>query len=217
LRIFVDRYKDFPQLLHNTQKVLSECHIAFDFHEPKNKKTFSGSKLIDTELLNRETWKGVEYRYGKTFSAEIRERVEKELRMINELGFAAYFLINWDIVRYAQRRGYFYVGRGSGANSVVAYCLRITDVDPIDLDLYFERFINPFRQNPPDFDLDFSWKDRDDLTAYIFRRYGEEHTALLATYSTYQSKAIVRELGKVFGLPKEEIDALQNTTRRRKS
>jgi DNA-directed DNA polymerase III PolC len=206
-----DRYKDFPQLLHNTEKVLGECHIAFDFHEPKNKKTFSGSKLVDTELLKRETWKGVEYRYGKKNSSEIRERVEKELRMINELGFAAYFLINWDIVRYAQRRGYFYVGRGSGANSVVAYCLRITDVDPIDLDLYFERFINPFRQNPPDFDLDFSWKDRNDLTAYIFRRYGEEHTALLATYSTYQSKAIVRELGKVFGLPKEEIDALQST------
>lgn len=206
-----ERYKDFPQLIHNTQKVLSECHIAFDFHEPKNKKTFSGSKGIDTELLNRETWKGAEYRYGKNFSPEIRERVEKELRMINELGFAAYFLINWDIVRYAQRRGYFYVGRGSGANSIVAYCLRITDVDPIDLDLYFERFINPYRQNPPDFDLDFSWKDRDDLTAYIFRRYGEEHTALLATYSTYQSKAIVRELGKVFGLPKEEIDALQST------
>ena len=206
-----NRYKDFPQLLHNTEKVLSECHIAFDFHEPKNKKTFSGSKGIDTELLNRETWKGVEYRFGKIISPAIRERVEKELRMINELGFAAYFLINWDIVRYAQRRGYFYVGRGSGANSIVAYCLRITDVDPIDLDLYFERFINPFRQNPPDFDLDFSWKDRDDLTAYIFRRYGEEHTALLATYSTYQSKAIVRELGKVFGLPKEEIDALQST------
>ena len=206
-----NRYKDFPQLLSNTQKVLSECHIAFDFHEPKNKKTFSGSKGIDTELLNRETWKGVDYRFGKIISPAIRERVEKELRMINELGFAAYFLINWDIVRYAQRRGYFYVGRGSGANSIVAYCLRITDVDPIDLDLYFERFINPFRQNPPDFDLDFSWKDRDDLTAYIFRRYGEEHTALLATYSTYQTKAIVRELGKVFGLPKEEIDALQST------
>ena len=206
-----NRYKDFPQLITNTEKVLSECHIAFDFHEPKNKKTFSGSKGIDTELLNRETWKGVDYRFGKIISPAIRERVEKELRMINELGFAAYFLINWDIVRYAQRRGYFYVGRGSGANSIVAYCLRITDVDPIDLDLYFERFINPYRQNPPDFDLDFSWKDRDDLTAYIFRRYGEEHTALLATYSTYQSKAIVRELGKVFGLPKEEIDALQST------
>ena len=206
-----DRYKDFPELIQNTEKILGECHIAFDFHEPKNKKTFSGSRLIDTELLERETWKGVHYRFGENISSEIRERVEKELRMINELGFAAYFLINWDIVRYAQRRGYFYVGRGSGANSIVAYCLRITDVDPIELDLYFERFINPYRQNPPDFDLDFSWKDRDDLTAYIFRRYGEEHTALLGTYSTYQSKAIVRELGKVFGLPKEEIDALQST------
>ncbi|MFM9056342.1 MAG: DNA polymerase III subunit alpha, partial [Bacteroidota bacterium] len=92
---------------------------------------------------------------------------------------------------------------------IVAYCLRITDVDPIDLDLYFERFINPYRRNPPDFDLDFSWRDRDELTAYIFRRFGTEHTALLATYSTYQRNAVIRELGKVFGLPPAEIDALQ--------
>ena len=205
------RYEDFPELLHNTDKVLQQCHIAFDFHEPKNKKSFSGSKLIDTKLLERETWKGVRYRYGENYSDEIRQRVEKELRMINELGFAAYFLINWDIIRFAQLKGFFYVGRGSGANSIVAYCLRITDVDPIELDLYFERFINPFRQNPPDFDLDFSWKDRDELTTYIFRRHGVENTALLATYSTYQRNAVVRELGKVFGLPKEEIDALQAT------
>ncbi|MBK9399668.1 MAG: DNA polymerase III subunit alpha [Bacteroidetes bacterium] len=205
------RYLAFPQIVRNTEQLLDECHIAFDFHEPKNKRTFSGSRQVDTVLLERETWKGVHYRYGEQVSSDIRDRVEKELRMINELGFAAYFLVNWDIVRYAQRRGYFYVGRGSGANSIVAYCLRITDVDPIDLDLYFERFINPYRQNPPDFDLDFSWKDRDDLTAYIFRRHGEEHTALLATYSTYQSNAVIRELGKVFGLPKEEIDALQAT------
>jgi DNA-directed DNA polymerase III PolC len=205
------RYLAFPQIVRNTEQLLHECHIAFDFHEPKNKRSFSGSRQVDTVLLERETWKGVHYRYGEQVSSDIRDRVEKELRMINELGFAAYFLVNWDIVRYAQRRGYFYVGRGSGANSIVAYCLRITDVDPIDLDLYFERFINPYRQNPPDFDLDFSWKDRDDLTAYIFRRHGEEHTALLATYSTYQSNAVIRELGKVFGLPKEEIDALQAT------
>lgn len=204
-----ERYQDFPRLLQNTERLLDECRIAFDFHEPKNKRSFTGSKLVDSELLDRETWKGVQYRYGAQCSDTIRERVRKELRMINELGFAAYFLINWDIVRYARQRGYFYVGRGSGANSIVAYCLRITDVDPIDLDLYFERFINPYRQNPPDFDLDFSWKDRDDITAYIFRRHGSEHTALLATYSTYQSNAVIRELGKVFGLPPGEIDALQ--------
>ncbi len=201
------RFSDFPALADNARKLLERCGIAFDFHESKNKQTFSGSKILDSAILRRETYKGMELRYPSASDA-VKERVDKELQMIGELGFAPYFLINWDIVRYAQHKGYFYVGRGSGANSIVAYCLRITDVDPIDLDLYFERFINPFRTSPPDFDLDFSWKDRDDVTDYIFRRHGREHVALLATYSTFQFKAIVRELGKVFGLPKAEIDAL---------
>ena len=84
------------------------------------------------------------------------------------MGFVSYFLINWDIVSHAQKKGFFYVGRGSGANSIVAYLLRITDVDPIELDLYFERFINLYRVNPPDFDIDFSWRDREEMTQYIF-------------------------------------------------
>jgi DNA polymerase-3 subunit alpha len=109
-------------------------------------------------------------------------------------------------VNYARSRGYFYVGRGSGANSIVAYLLRITDVDPIELDLYFERFINLYRTNPPDFDIDFSWRDRDDVTQYIFTRF--KNVALVATYTTFQAKAVRRELGKVFGLPKDEIDKL---------
>ncbi|MEO8582612.1 MAG: DNA polymerase III subunit alpha, partial [Flavitalea sp.] len=109
---------------------------------------------------------------------------------------------------YAQSRGFFYVGRGSGANSIVAYCLQITDVDPIELNLYFERFLNPHRTSPPDFDMDFSWLDRDEVIDYVFKRYGKEHVALLGMYSTFQYRAVVRELGKVFGLPKEEIDGL---------
>ena len=113
------------------------------------------------------------------------------------------------MVNYAQQKNYFYVGRGSGANSIVAYLLRITDVDPIELDLYFERFINPYRNNPPDFDIDFSWTDRDDITRYIFEKYGTEHTALLGTYTTFQKDSMIRELGKVFGLPSFEIDKLQ--------
>ena len=117
-------------------------------------------------------------------------------------------MINWDICKYARSKGYFYVGRGSGANSVVAYLLRITDVDPIELDLYFERFINLYRQNPPDFDVDFSWKDREDITQYIFKRF--PNTALLATYSTFQFRAVVRELGKVLGIPPHEIDRIQS-------
>ncbi|HEY8661322.1 MAG TPA: DNA polymerase III subunit alpha, partial [Hanamia sp.] len=129
-------------------------------------------------------------------------------KIIDELGFNAYFLITWDIIRYAQSRSFYHVGRGSGANSIVAYCLQITDVDPIELDLYFERFLNPHRTSPPDFDIDFSWLDRDEVIDYVFKRYGKKQVALLGMYSTFQYRAVVRELGKVFGLPKEEIDQL---------
>ncbi|MFY7909276.1 MAG: DNA polymerase III subunit alpha, partial [Emticicia sp.] len=100
----------------------------------------------------------------------------------------------------------FHVGRGSGANSIVAYCIGITDVNPIELDLYFERFINPFRTSPPDFDIDFSWDERDEIIDYVFKRYGKEYVCLLATYNTFQDRSAVRELAKVFGLPKSEID-----------
>jgi DNA polymerase-3 subunit alpha len=114
----------------------------------------------------------------------------------------------------AQSRGFYYVGRGSGANSIVAYCLQITDVDPIELDLYFERFLNPYRASPPDFDIDFSWKDRDEMIDYIVKRYGKDHVCLLGSYVTFQSRAVIRELGKVFGLPKEEIDQLAGSSMR---
>ncbi|MBL0104168.1 MAG: DNA polymerase III subunit alpha [Bacteroidetes bacterium] len=205
-------FVDFPELIFNAHALLDQCSIDFHFHESKNKSTFSGSTALDLEILRRETYLGLEYRYGEG-TDEVRSRVEKELKMIAELGFAAYFLINWDIIRYAQHKNYSYVGRGSGANSIVAYCLRITDVDPIELDLYFERFINPARTSPPDFDIDFSWTDRDDMTEYIFRSYGNDHVALLGAYSTYQSNAVVRELGKVFGLPKGEIDYIVENRR----
>nr|MBC7613213.1 DNA polymerase III subunit alpha [Pseudopedobacter sp.] len=105
---------------------------------------------------------------------------------------------------------FYYIGRGSGANSIVAYCLKITDVDPIELDLYFERFINVFRKTPPDFDIDFSWQDRDEIIQYIFDRYGLEHTCLQATYTTFQANSTYRELGKVYGLPTSEIEELAN-------
>ena len=120
----------------------------------------------------------MERRYGRNNSTA-EERVIKELKIISELGFNAYFLITWDIIRYAKSRGFFYVGRGSGANSIVAYCLEITDVDPLELDLYFERFLNPYRSVPPDFDIDFSWTDRDEMIDYIFNRYGQSMCACL--------------------------------------
>lgn len=198
-------YAEVPYLLRQAQQVLEDCTVLLPDEASLNLQTYTGSKQKDLRLLKKLAYDGIPYRYP-TVDFKVKERIEKELELIAKKNFVSYFLINWDIVNYAQKRGYFYVGRGSGANSIVAYLLKITDVDPIELDLYFERFINLYRTSPPDFDLDFSWRDRDDITQYIFKRF--PHTALLATYNTFQYRAVVRELGKVFGLPKHEIDKL---------
>lgn len=204
----IHQYQEFPQIVSNTQALVEQCEVSFQFGDgipPKNKSTYTGSREGDFERIQHLCEEGLSYRYPE-INDNITSRIEKELEIIRDKDFMSYFLINHDIVSYARSKGYFYVGRGSGANSIIAYLLRITDVDPIDLDLYFERFINLYRRNPPDFDIDFSWTDRDDITRYIFERF--PNSALLATYSTFQYRAVVRELGKVFGLPKHEIDKL---------
>jgi len=203
----VSIFEEYPQIIRNTRDMMDDCRIAFDYKSVKNKQTFTGSRYDDRVLLEKLAMDGLEYRYGKKHR-EARDRILRELRVIDQMGFSAYFLIAWDIVRYSMSRGFYHVGRGSGANSIVAYCLKITDVDPIDLNLYFERFINPRRTSPPDFDIDYSWRERETVQDYIFKRYGKDHTALLGAMSTFKGRSIYRELGKVYGLPKKEIDAL---------
>ena len=206
-------YNDWPFIIDNTHRLLKRCSIYFDFSATKdhqNKRVYSSSAEEDRRLLHELCKKGLPYRY-KNVTKEIRARLKKELALIEKMEYIPFFLTNWDIVHYAKSKGYYHVGRGSGANSIVAYLLGITDVDPIDLDLYFERFMNLYRANPPDFDIDFSWRDREDVTRYIFERFGKNgQTALLATYNTFQHSAAVREMGKVFGLPKHEIDVLSD-------
>lgn len=203
----MEQFKQYPQIVTNTLRVMECCEIQMDFKVDKNKQAFTASKEDDRILLEKLAMDGLHYRYGSR-NKQAHERMLKELKIINDLQFNAYFLIAWDVLRYARDRRFFYVGRGSGANSIVAYCLQITDVDPIQLDLYFERFLNPYRTSPPDFDIDFSWKDRDEIIDYILKRYGKDHVALLGMHTTFQRRAIVRELGKVYGLPKAEIDRL---------
>lgn len=200
------KFESYPHIIENTQRIIDDCSFSFDFKVKKNKKTFTGSTYDDKLLLEKLAFDGLKYRYGNDKVAE--GRVRKELAIIDQLGFSSYFLIANDIIKYSMQKGYYHVGRGSGANSVVAYCLRITDVCPIELDLYFERFLNPKRTSPPDFDIDYSWKERDDVIEYIFKRYGRKHTALLGAMSTFKDRSIIREMGKVYGLPKEEIDRL---------
>lgn len=203
----LNQFQNHPEIVENTKKLLDDCSISFDFKQNKNKKVFSGSVYEDKQLLERLALEGMIYRYGND-NAEARRRVMHELEIIHNMEFSSYFLIAWDIVQYGMSCGFYHVGRGSGANSIVAYCLKITDVDPIKLDLYFERFLNPKRSSPPDFDIDYSWRDREHIQQYVFQRYGHDHVALLGATTTFKDRSIIRELGKVFGLPKEEIDLM---------
>ncbi|MBI9053065.1 MAG: DNA polymerase III subunit alpha [Bacteroidales bacterium] len=201
-------FKDYPQIIENTARITESCSIHFEFKTFKNKQSYTGSPEEDYKLLISESYKGLKYRY-KEISDEVFDRIEKELKVIKQMNFCSYFLINWDMVKHAKRKGCYYVGRGSGANSMIAYLLRITDVDPIELDLYFERFINPSRKSPPDFDIDFASRDRNNITKYLFDTHGWDHTALVGTYITFQFRSMIREIGKVFGLPSHEIEKLQ--------
>lgn len=202
-------YRDFPQLVRNTSRLLGQCRFEFDFRSMKNKLTFTGSRYADRQQLHKHTMAGFVRRYGKQDKTAL-ERVVRELDIIEQLNFCSYFLITDDICRYARGHDFHYVGRGSGANSAVAYCLGITDVDPIALHLPFERFLNPRRQSPPDFDVDFSWDERDAIYDYIFNRYPSGHVALMGAMGTFRGRSILRELGKVYGLPKGDIDRLVN-------
>ncbi len=210
-------FAEFPEIVENTRRILQACSIEFEFknyQKTQNQSVWTdgGTMADDREKLRNLCREGLKYRYGDHPGKEVLQRVDNELEVLEKRGYYSYFLINWDIVNYARSKNYFYVGRGSGANSLVAYLLRITDVDPIELDLYFERFMNMSRQQPPDFDVDFSWRDRQDVTRYIFERYPK--AALLGSQTTFQYKAVVRELGKVLGLPGRDIDALSSIRNR---
>ena len=199
----LERYERFPQIVLNTVGILSHCGFDFDFNRSKNLSSYTGSPDSDKALLERLALEGMERRYGKN-NAEAEARTRRELEVIDNLGFAAYFLTTWDIIRYSSHRGFQHVGRGSGANSIIAYELYITDVCPLELDLYFERFLNPSRTSPPDFDIDWSWKDRDEILSYIFDRFDRDKTAFVGTIGTFKRRSIIHELGKVFGLQTEE-------------
>lgn len=202
----IDAFKQYPFVLTNTFRLMDSCHIKMDFEIGKNKKTFTGTLQGDHELLRKLADAGFKEHYGNNKKAA--SRLETEMKIIFDMGFTGYFLMVWDLLRFADSQKYLHIGRGSGANSIVAYCLGISQVDPIEHNLFFERFLNPERTSPPDFDLDFSHNDVNDMFDYLFKRYPRGHVALMGAMPTFQFNAIIRELGKVYGLPKEEIDQL---------
>ena len=209
-------FQHFPELIQNSKQLLDQCSINFELKSDKNKKYITGSAATDWDFLVTKAWKGFEELFDVS-DPELRERFQRELNIIKLKSFCSYYLVAYDLICFAKEKGFDFVGRGSGANSVVAYCLGITNVDPIELDLYFERFLNAERTSPPDFDIDFSWDHRDEVYDYFFSKYGPDHVCLLGTHVTYQKRSVVRELAKVFGLPKDEIDSLVDEPEKNKN
>jgi len=157
------------------------------------------------------TWEGAAWRFRDGISDKVRDTLEKELALIAELDYSRYFLTVHDIVRYARSQGILCQGRGSAANSAVCYCLAITNVDPTEIDLLFERFVSPERKEPPDIDVDFEHERREEVIQYIYARYGRDRAGLAATVICYRGRLAVREVGKALGLSEDTVAALATT------
>ncbi|MDR4468751.1 MAG: DNA polymerase III subunit alpha [Nitrospira sp.] len=199
-----------PEAMTNTWRIAEQCHTDWDFKQtifPSFRQLSSGAAF---ETLHRKTYDGAIWRYG-SLSVLVRERIEKELTVIHEKGYADYFLVVDEIVRQAPRT----CGRGSAAASIVSYCLGITHVDPIKHNLFFERFLNLGRHDPPDIDIDFPWDERPKILEWVFTHYGHQHAAMVANQNTLASRAALREIAKVYGLPAGEIGKALNFLQRR--
>jgi len=196
-------YADWPDTIENTEWVAEQCNVEL----PLGKPLFPQIELAPGEtpfsLLWKQASEGLKEHY-QPLTPKVVQRFQYELDIIHQLGFAAYFLIIWDIVCYARAQGIPIVGRGSAANSLVAYVLGITRVDPFKYDLYFERFLNPSRTDCPDIDLDICWRRRDDVIDYVYKKYGAERVAMICTFNTFQARSAMRETAKTFGLTDEE-------------
>jgi DNA polymerase-3 subunit alpha len=195
-------FREAPEACDNTLLIAERADVELEFGQAIL-PAFSVPDGDDENSYLRElTMAGARERYGATPAAHVLERIEHELDIIKAMGFPAYFLVVWDLVRYAKSRGIRVgPGRGSAAGSCVAYCLRIVDVDPMRYDLLFERFLNPGRKQMPDIDMDFDSRYRGEMIRYAAEKYGNDHVAQIITFSTIKARAAVRDAARVLGYP----------------
>lgn len=206
---------EFPRACVETEAIADTCRFRFELGAWRY-PVFPLPPGEDADaLLARLCREGLARRGRGRVSDAARERLDRELAVVAKLGFAGYLLIVWDIVRHAGERGVPSVGRGSAANSLVCYALGITHVDPLAHDLYFERFLNPERISPPDIDLDFGWKDRDAMLAYIYRKYGRDRTAMICNINRFSARSALRETARAHGWSAAEIGAIARRLPRR--
>lgn len=197
-------WRQLPELFQNIEYIAANCNVDLKLGEFKFPHFNLPSGESSFSYLQKLSYDGLVRRYNPMSNKAV-ERLEYELSVIGELSFTDYFLVVWDIVKEAKKRGMMTIGRGSAANSLVSYCLGLTEVDPVKYNLYFERFLNKGRSSPPDVDIDFSWKERDEIVRYVFDKYSYENVAMISTHVTFRARSAFREVAKAFGISNHEI------------
>ncbi|MEO1292263.1 MAG: error-prone DNA polymerase, partial [Pseudomonadota bacterium] len=206
-------FADFPEALRETERVTERCRFSLDelryeYPDEISQDRVTGEAIDPQTRLEALTWQGIRERYPDGVSEAVRERVEYELRLIEKLGFARYFLTVEDLVAFARGREILVQGRGSAANSIVCYALGITAIGPDIASMVFERFVSEARNEPPDIDIDFEHERREEVIQYIYEKYGRHRAGLCATVIHFRHRAAIREVGKVMGLSQDMLSAL---------
>lgn len=201
-------FKYAPEALENTVKIARECNVDFNFGQIYLPKFDVPDGFTSDTYLRQLCQIGLQRKYNK-IDTELMERMNYELSVIEKMGYADYYLIVWDYVRYA-RENHIMVGpgRGSGAGSLVAYCIGITDIDPIKYNLIFERFLNPERISMPDFDVDFCYERRQEVIDYVVSKYGKDRVAQIITFGTMAARAAIRDVGRALNMPYAQVDSI---------
>ncbi|MEM9588471.1 MAG: error-prone DNA polymerase, partial [Planctomycetota bacterium] len=201
-------YRQVPRAIDLTGEVADRCQFDLDQLRYEYPEEVAPAGMTQIEHLKRLTWEGAKQRWPEGVPAKVIKTLRHEIQLIEELRYEAYFLTVWDLVRFARKRNILCQGRGSAANSVVCYCLGVTNVDPSQTDLLFERFVSRERNEAPDIDVDFEHQRREEVLQYLYEKYGRDRAGLTATVITYRSRSAVREVGKVLGIKPDQIDTL---------
>ncbi|SNS90092.1 DNA polymerase III catalytic subunit, DnaE type [Anaerovirgula multivorans] len=203
-----DLFPYAEEALENTGKIAEDCNVEFDFNTIHLPQYDTPEGYDVQEYLRKLCYEGLEQRY-KNPAETLKDRLEYELKVIEEMGYAEYFLIVWDFIKYAKDNSIpVGPGRGSAAGSIVAYTLGITDIDPIRYNLIFERFLNPERISMPDIDIDFCYERREEVINYVKDKYGEEKVAQIITFGTMGARAAIRDVGRVINMPYNVVDRI---------
>lgn len=203
------------EAVENTQRIADRCHVEIEFGVTKLPKFDVPEGYNSWTYLNKLCYDGLKERYGDEHAPAgetgqtLKERLDYELNVIQTMGYVDYFLIVWDFINYAKQNGIMVgPGRGSAAGSIVSYCLKITNIDPIRYNLLFERFLNPERVSMPDIDIDFCFERRQEVIDYVGRKYGQEKVVQIVTFGTLAAKGVIRDVGRVMDLPYAYVDSL---------